>query len=93
MVSSTEVRVSTPALFTITSSRPNVLDRLVDQHLQVVDLADVGLDADRLVAERLDLVLELLGGLLVGDVVDDDVGALLGRAPARSPCRCRCCRR
>ena len=33
-----------------------------------------------LVAERGDLLLELLGGLRVGDVVDDDVGALLGEA-------------
>ena len=48
------------------------------RRLQVGDLADVGVDADGLVAERHDLLLELLGGLGVGDVVDDDVGALLG---------------
>ena len=40
------------------------LHRGVDQRLQVVDLADVGLHADRPVAERDDLLLELLGRLL-----------------------------
>ena len=78
VVSSTDVRVSTPALFTMMSSRPNCLDGRVDQPLQVGDLADVGVDADGLVTERDDLLLELLGGLRVGDVVDDDVGAVLG---------------
>ena len=84
VVSSIEVRVSTPALFTMMSSRPNAFTARVDQPLEVGDLAHVGLDADRLVAERGDLLLELLGGLRVRDVVDDDVGALLGRARARS---------
>ena len=55
------------------------LDGRVDEALQVVDLADVGVDADGLVAERDDLLLEVLGGLLVGDVVDDDVGARRGQ--------------
>ena len=87
------VRVSTPALLTMMSSRPNALTAASIERLQVGHLADVGLDADGLVAERGDLLLELLGGLRVGDVVDDDVGALRRRAPARSPCRCRCCRR
>ena len=54
------------------------LDRLVDEPLQVLDLADVGLHADGLVAELRDLAFEVLGRLLVGDVVDDDVGALAG---------------
>ena len=40
------------------------LHRRVDECLQVGHLADVGVDADRLVAERDDLLLELLGGLL-----------------------------
>ena len=39
------------------------LDGGVDEPLQVGDLADVGLDADGLVAEGDDLLLELLGGL------------------------------
>ena len=66
VVSSTMVRVSTPALLTMMSSRPNCLHRRVDQHLQVGDLADVGVDADRLVvAERGELLLQLLGGLRV----------------------------
>ena len=56
VVSSTEVRVSTPALLTMMSSRPNVDDGRVDQALQVGDLADVGLDADGLVAEAGDLL-------------------------------------
>ena len=54
------------------------LDRLVDHLLQVRDLADVGVDADRLVAERGDALLELLGRLLVRDVVDADVRTLFG---------------
>src|SRR5437773_316710 len=50
-----------------------------DQLLQVRHLADVGEDADGLVAERGDLLLQLLGGLRMDDVVDDDVGALPGQ--------------
>ena len=56
---------------------PEPPERAVDQLLQVGDLAHVGLDAERAVAERDDLALEILGGLVrVRDVVDDDVGAL-----------------
>ena len=76
------MRVSMPALLTMMSSRPKAVDRGVDEALEVVDLADVGLDADGLVAEGGDLLLELLGGLLVGHVVDDDVGALPRRGPS-----------
>jgi hypothetical protein len=55
-----------------------VLDRPVDQPLEVGDLAHVGLDTGRLVAERLDLVLELFSGVLLRHVVDDDVGLAPG---------------
>ena len=54
------------------------VDGGLDEPFEVLHLADVGLDADRLVAQRGDLLLQLLRGLLVGDVVDDDVGAVLG---------------
>ena len=56
-----------------------LFDRPVDEHLQVGDLAHVGLHPDGLVAEGGDLLLEVLGGLLVGDVVDHDVGAGAGQ--------------
>ncbi len=46
--------------------------------LQVGDLADVGIDADGLVAQCDDLLFERFGGVGVRDVVDDDVGTLLG---------------
>ena len=52
--------------------------RRVDHPLQVLDLGDVGLDPDRLLAQPGDLTLELLLRLLVGDEVDDDVGPLPG---------------
>ena len=52
-----------PALLTMMSSRPKVLDRRSDQRLQVRHLAHVGLDADHLVAQVADLLLEGLGGL------------------------------
>ena len=69
------------------------LDGRVDEPLQVGDLADVGLDADGLVAEGVAPSLELFGRLGVGDVVDDDVGALVRRGRGRWPCRSRCCLR
>src|SRR5256886_7535448 len=47
---------------------------MVDHALEVVHVAHVRLHPGRPVAERLDLVLELLGGVLLGDVIDDDVG-------------------
>ena len=53
------------------------LHALADQHLQVLDLADVGLDADRLVAQLRDLLLERIGRGRIGDVVDADVRPLL----------------
>ena len=55
------------------------LHRLVDEHLQVGDLAHVGLDPDGLVPEGGDLPLQFLGGLLVGHVVDHDVGPGAGQ--------------
>jgi hypothetical protein len=50
-----------------------------DEALEVGHLADVGVDADDLVAERGDLLLEGLRGLRVGDVVDGEAGALAGQ--------------
>ena len=61
------------------STRPNFLTAASIELLQVGDLAHVGLDADGLVAQRGDLLLQLLGRLGMRDVVDDDVGALLGQ--------------
>ena len=60
VVSSVEVRVSMPALFTMMSSCPNAFTVSVDQALQVGHLAHVGLDADDLVAERGDLAARAL---------------------------------
>ena len=54
--------------------------RRVDQRLKLVDAADVGVDADRLLAERGDLALQRFGRRGVDDVVDDNVGARLGEA-------------
>ena len=47
-----------------------------DQLSQVVDLADIGFDAHRLIAERRDLFHQRVGRFGMGDIVDDDVGAL-----------------
>ena len=55
-----------------------LLHRGVDEALQVLDLAHVGVDADGLAAQRDDLLFELLRRVLVADVVDDDVRAVLG---------------
>ncbi len=55
-----------------------MLDGGVDELLQVGDLADVGFDADGLIAEGHDLGFECFGRVGVRDVVDDDVGALGG---------------
>ena len=76
VVSRIDVRVSMPALLTITSTRPKALTADGDQAFEIRDLADVCFDADGLVAERRDLRLELLGRFGVAHVVDDDVGAL-----------------
>src|SRR6478736_136129 len=51
-------------------------DRRVDEALQVRDLADVGVDADRLGALVGDLVVNGLGVLWSRHVVHDDLGAL-----------------
>jgi hypothetical protein len=60
----------------MTSSRPNRLTVAVDEALEVGHLADVGVDADDLVAQRGDLLLEGLRRLGVRDVVNGEVGAL-----------------
>ena len=70
------MRVSMPALFTMMSSRPNLLDRRIDELLEIGKLAYVGLDADGLVAELGDLPLQCLGRLRMNHVVDDDAGTL-----------------
>jgi hypothetical protein len=59
----------------MTSSRPNRLTVLSTRRW-VGHLADVGVDADNLVAQRGDLLLEGLRRLGVRDVVDGEVGAL-----------------
>jgi hypothetical protein len=47
----------------------------VDEPLQVVGTAGVGIDADRLIVEGPNLLLQFVGRLGVGDVVDDDADA------------------
>ena len=79
VVSRTEVRVSMPALLTMTSSRPSSFTVRSIEHLEVRDLAHVRIDPDRLVAKGGDLFLKVLSGLLVGHVIDHDVGAGTGQ--------------
>ena len=55
------------------------VDRRIDEHLQVLDLAHVRFDADGLVPQGDDLLLEFVGGVGIGDVVDDHVGPRLGQ--------------
>ena len=52
------MRVSTPALLTMMSTRPNSLTAAANRSLQFGDPADIGLDADGAVAERQHLLLE-----------------------------------
>src|SRR5664279_167710 len=66
------------ALFRLMSSTLAYCSSVVSS-TEVRDLADVGLDPDHLVTEVAHLLLEVLGGLLVGDVVDDDVGTVCGQ--------------
>ena len=61
------------------STRPNVFNGGVDQFLQVGDLADIGIDADGLVAEGRYLLLQSFRRLGMRDVINDDVGALFGQ--------------
>ena len=84
-MSSTDVRVSMPALLTMTSSRSNFLDRAVDQAFEVGDLADVNLDADGRVTKRYDLSFEGLRRLRMHDVIDDEIRALLGQLQDDGP--------
>ena len=79
VVSSIEVRVSMPALLTMTSRRPKFETAASIELLEVVHLGDVGLHPDGRLAQLGDLALEFLLGLLVRYVVDDDLGALLGQ--------------
>jgi len=53
--------------------------RPVDEHLQVGELAHIGLDTDRLIAQPTDLLLECLGRLRMAHIVDDDIGVLPGK--------------
>jgi hypothetical protein len=55
-----------------------VLDGLVHHLDGLGDVADVGLDGDGVAAHLLDLLDELVGGLLGVGVVDDDLGAAAG---------------
>src|SRR4030095_6144545 len=73
VVSSTEVRGSTPAVLTSTARRAE-------------PLADIVVDADDLVAERGHLLLEGLRRLRVGDVVDDEAGSLTGKFEHHGQC-------
>jgi hypothetical protein len=67
---------------------PERAHRRRDQPLEVVHLAHIGLDTDRLVAELGDLLLQLLGRGFVGHVVDDHAGTRRP-APVPRPSRCR----
>ena len=87
-----------PALLTSTSSRPERLDRGVDDVLGAVEVGDVVVVGDGLAAAALDDLDDLVGGLLVGalardratEVVHDDLGALVGELDAPRPGRRRC---
>ena len=70
------MRVSMPALLTMTSRRPKVSTAVWTICVQILRLADVGVDADGLAAGLLDAGDEVGRGLGVRDIVDDDVGAL-----------------
>ena len=52
--------------------------RLVDQHIEVGELAHVGVDADRLLTELADLLLERLCRSRMSHIVDDEIGTLPG---------------
>ena len=52
------------------------LDGGVHQVPQVGNLADVGIDANRLRAQHDDLFLQGFGRIRMRDIVDDDIGAL-----------------
>ena len=88
-----EVRVSTPALLTMMSTRPNSLTAVAISFCKFGDLADIGLHADGTIAQSRDLFFQRFGRLGMRDVINDDVRALPAPAPKRWPCRCRCCRR
>jgi hypothetical protein len=62
------------------SRRPNFPTAALDQTLQVLDPADVRLNADRLIAKRSDLALERLRGCGICDVIDDDARSRLREA-------------
>ena len=55
---------------------PAADDRCVDEPLEIGELAYVGIDADRLVAELGDLLLQRCRRLRVNHIVDDDAGTL-----------------
>ena len=50
----------------------------VDEHLQVGDPTDVGVDGDHPIVERNNLTFQGLGRIEVGDIVYDDAGASAG---------------
>ena len=61
------------------SSAAEPAHRRVDEPLQVGELADIGIDADGLVAELGDLLLERLGRLRMKQIVNNDAGTLPGQ--------------
>jgi hypothetical protein len=91
VVSSTEVRVSTPALLNHDVQTAEFLDGAGNQPLEVGDPTDVGLHPDDLVAHRADLLLQSFRRFRMSDIVDGDIGAFLRQG--QDDCRCRCCRR
>src|SRR5690606_34851877 len=56
---------------------PEMGDSRVDKLVQIVDLADVCIDADGLAAELSDRLLQFRSGLGVNDIVDDETGGPL----------------
>src|SRR5271156_5568454 len=75
VVSRIEVRVFGPRVVHHDVETAEFRHGGVDEPLQVVGAAGVGIDADRLIVEGRNLLLQLVGRLGVSDVVDDDADA------------------
>ena len=75
VVSRIEVRVFGPRVVHHDVETAEFRHGGVDEPLQVVGAAGVGIDADHLIAEGRNLLLQLVGRLGVGSVVDDDADA------------------
>src|SRR5271170_7867429 len=85
VVSRIEVRVFGPRVVHHDFETAEFRHGGVDEPLQVVGAAGVGIDADRLIAEGRNLLLQLVGRLRVGDVVDDDANAGSGEPQRDRP--------